>query len=1363
MTFIRPTPEIESLAKSVAAYIPMTLARTILLDKMPTPTHPNSLNAATIFADISGFTKMSEELASDGTRGAEELNRVLLVTFTAMLDVIHELGGAVSHFYGDAMAVYFPDGDNTAAFRALTCAQMMQKLMLSSFGKARTNRPPGKPAVFDLTIKIGVGYGRCQEIVVGDVTRSMEFVLTGTAVDEAVEAEKHATSGEIIASMKVLEKGGFEGDQSFQKFETELQQHPPQPIVDWETYDAAAYERLIKYAIPFVPQAIVQRLQESGVAEIAEHRPVTSIFVQFQFINDEDDSSSIESIRMGEQLQDYYEWAVGIVKRFGSENGRVNRVLTGDKGNQLHIMFGAPVAPDAPEQALRCGMAMLREQPDYIAYQKIGVSVGKVFAGPVGSTTRREYTVVGDVVNLSARLMQICPQGELLTNRITADRTRQWIEFEALPEQQLKGKQQSVTPHKMVADRSASTQIQSYIERWDRPLFGRDHEIAQLTNWLNLALAGEGGILALGGSTGTGKSRLLSFAINHWLSQGGMGLLGICLQHTSDIPYTPWRAIWRDFFGLLGSMTIQEQVDSVIEQVQVLAPHESEDVGLWADPLGLPIPQSERLKVLTAEARQARFFALVKRCFETAVSRQPIFIILEGLQYADSSSLALLEALTVDLNETPLYIGISYRPERDFEFKLTSHPSCQTIQLNDLSPEHARQILVQLVGTDSLPPIIEQQLGLRDREGRDSPVNPLFLEESLNVMLQSGVIEQNGVLHVHEELLNEIQLPDTIHGLLLARLDRLPPSERDLLQLASVIGRQFEVASLKALTDVPTQTPIIEMLTDLTEADMTHLVTADPEWIYLFQHAMTHEVAYESLPYAKRQDLHAQVADWLVREKAENLRPLFPILAFHFSRAGQHQEAVDYSLKAASDAKSIFANQESVDFYNLAERHLRILGIDDRWETAVDLMLARAEGLRFIGNFEAAVKDAENSEKLIQGKSDQSRYPSILNLIAELKCRQADFNNGEAIAKTVINMFEAKTPSPELARAYQWYGYAATALGNYDKALERLEIARLICSELDDRERMARVLETLAFVHYQQKNLDLALDAMQESVEMAKDFNVPANIAASFSNISLIQFQSGQPEEALESINQAIEYTQNASRNFLARAYSNKAEILTYLGHYEMALETFNLSMNLFTAMEDNQGLLEASLLFGFEYLLPLGSIDEAMTSFEEAGKIIAQLSMDHSEGEARCLIGMGAVLLAKEFPDALDSLKTAVSIVEEKHYSWWKPAAYFYLGKAYIQRDNIPLGRDAFERAIHAVLHEGCPDYLPLIYLELAKLEEELPEMISQIQLCIQNAQERAKSRDRKFVYEEVRRLLSPFDEETAVQQLLQQLPSNQ
>ncbi|MCP5095304.1 MAG: AAA family ATPase, partial [Chloroflexi bacterium] len=932
---------ISQLARLLGAYIPVALIREILQDGLPQPGETRSLFAAAMFADMSGFTAMSEELGKDGPRGAEELNQVLLLTFTAMIDVIHEMGGAISHFYGDAMSVYFPDEDGGAALRALSCAQQMQRLMLTSFKRIVTNRPPHKDPFFELTIKIGLGYGRCQSLVIGDPARNMEFVLTGTAVDEAAEAEKSAKSGQVIASRTILEKAGYATSQTYRKFTEKFLSVASRPLLDWSDYDEKTLVQLVETIGPFVPGALLERLVQTGSADVAEHRPVTSMFVQFEFVGDDDDSSAIETSEMGRQLQHYYQWANNVVARYGVENARVNRVLTGDKGNQLHIMFGAPIAPDTPEQALRCAWTLIRERPDFIAAQKIGLTVGKVFAGPVGSESRREYTVVGDVVNLSARLMQACVRDAVWTDGRTVNRTRQWIEFQELPAIKLKGKEIAVSPFQLDGERLTTSQLQAYLDRWDRPLFGRDHELEMLLSGMTAARNGNGGIAAMFGPTGTGKSRVLAYATRQWLDNGGMGLLGVGQQHMTETPFSPWRNVWRDFFGLTLGMTIEEQISSVVVQTHSLVPDSGDDAGLWAEPLGLPMSQAPSLALLTAEARQARFFALVRRCFTAASVRQPLLIILEGLHWADQSTLALLDELTAHVDKLPIFVAITFRPQEGFELKTLERPSCIPIPVSDLSSKHARLLLQHLVGADKLPPAVEQHLGLRDRDGRDSPVNPLFLEEALNVMTAAGVLQINGRIQVDEAKLATMQVPDTIHGLLLARLDRLPPTTRDLLQIASVIGRQFELDSLSVISRRLSRPLIINLLSELTEADMTRLVTADPEWVYLFQHAMTHEVAYESLPFARRQELHAAVADWIQDRYRENLRPYHSMLAFHYGRAAIHEEGLHYAMRAAEDARAIFANKEAVDLYTLAESHLQTLGVEERWETAVALLLGR--------------------------------------------------------------------------------------------------------------------------------------------------------------------------------------------------------------------------------------------------------------------------------------------------------------------------------------------------------------------------------------------------------------------------------------
>ncbi len=956
------------IARRFAAYIPVTLVRQLMDEGLPEPGEPRPLLAATLFSDISGFTKMSEELASDGPRGAEELNRVLLMTFTAMIDVIHDMGGAVSHFYGDAMSVYFPEtAQGDAAQRALACAQLMQKVMAASFERVVTNRPPGKDPFFSLTIKIGVGYGHCQEIVVGDSDATLEFVLTGTAVDEAATAEKIAQSGEVVASAKVMAQAGLIASCEARDYCVVTERIPPvtpSPILDWSVYDETALAYLIAAAGTFIPDVIAERLQRGGHSEIAEHRPVTSLFVDFDFVGDVDDTSDVKTAVLGKTLHEYYLWASRIVARFGGLNARINRILTGDKGNQLHIIFGAPVAPDAPEQAIRCAMALVKEMPDYISSQRIGLAAGKVFAGPVGAVTRREYTVVGDMVNLSARLAQICHENCVYTNSITAGRVDNWIEFEVLPPVLLKGKQIAVSPYRPIGERDGSVMMQAYFNQWKRPLVGREAELDLLLGGMDAALHGIGGVAAILGAVGVGKTHLLAKGIRYWLDEGGNGLVGIAQQHKSDVPYGPWLDIWRDFFNLRVDMSATVQAEHVVAQTMALVPDVGDDLALWGDVLGLPIAGQENLAELSAEVKQARFFALVRRCFLVYSDLTPLLIVLEDAHWADKSSLALLDEITKNIADHKLFFTATFRLVEELTLDMLNRSSCVPILVSDLSPSHARDLLFQLVGVAQLPLAVEQHLGLRDREGRDSPVSPLFLEESIKMMIGTGVLTVEGQVSVDEERLQTLQIPDTIHGLLLARLDRLPPAGRDLLQVAAVIGRQFALEPLYNISaDLPEQ-HISTLLEDLSSEDITQLVTSDPEWIYLFQHALTHEVAYESLPYARRQSLHQAMADWLVTRYADNLRSYYSILAYHYSQADNHELGLKYALAAGLDARDLFSNQEALEFFNQAELHLQALaaGLDAR-----DLF-SNQEALEFFNQAEKhlqALGEEENWETAV--------------------------------------------------------------------------------------------------------------------------------------------------------------------------------------------------------------------------------------------------------------------------------------------------------------------------------------------------------------------------------------------------------------
>jgi len=444
-----------------------------------------------------------------------------------------------------------------------------------------------------------------------------------------------------------------------------------------------------------------------------------------------------------------------------------------------------------------------------------------------------------------------------------------------------------------------------------------------------------------------------------------------------------------------------------------------------------------------------------------------------------------------------------------------------------------------------------------------------------------------------------------------------------------------------------------------------------------------------------------------------------------------------------------------VELYNLAESHLRALGMEERWETAVDLLLARAEAKRFLGAFVEAVKDANEAERiLLDDGSDLSRAFKIQNILAELKCRQGSFEEAKKITSRMISQQDSDDlPLDELARAYQLDGFAASSLGQFDDALESLNIAEKLCIQEKNYSSMAGVLETMAFIYFMQKKLELALQAMQKSVALSRDMSTPMNVASSLSNIALIQFQLGRAADALVSIDDAIELVRDTSRNFLATALSNKAEILAYLGNFKDAEQAFDEAIDLFVAMDDQQGLLDACLLLGFEFHSVLGQWDQAHSYFEQAEKLLGTIEGENVESQVRLLIGKAQIYLHnRQLDRAKPLLITGLNLIEKNRLSWWQPAVDYFTGLLYVHMGDTGLAVKSFIAGIAAIENEGCPDYLPLIQLELARLEKETNKQRNLLLACIGSAENRARFVDLIHCYEHVGAFLADIDQEDAL-----------
>ena len=1033
--------QIGRLAERMAAYIPQTLVNRLLHGEELEPGQARRFKAATLFCDISGFSHMANELAADGPRGAEELNRVLLMTFTAMINAIHNAGGVVSHFHGDAMMIYIPD-DGQAAVHALACAQFMQNLLQQGYNQALITRSNNQPAVFNLSMRVGVGYGECLEVVVGDLAKGLECVVAGSAIDDAVEAEKRAQAGQVMASQRVLAKANLPTREPFGLVTEVLPVPYSQQSLHWDAYAAEQLWRVAEIAAAFVPRALHDRIMTDNSYFVAEHRPVTSLFVRFEGIN-------YGRADAHDLLQQYYVWACQLVARYGGENSRVNRILTGDKGSMLHIIFGAPVAPEAPGQALRCALALQREKPSFITSQQIGVTTGQAFACAVGSQTRREYTVVGEIINLSSRLTDLCAPNQVLTDGETAHKAQEQIVFTSHGAAKVKGFAQPVALFEATAVRHSIDQLRLRFDTTQRPLTWRKTEQEQLHDLVQKGLRGHGVAVAIYGLTSAEPTRFVGPAIYEWLDKGGHVFLGLGQHHLREIPFSPWLPIWRDFFGLQPEQTVWQQQQHIERKLRELG-MDAPDWRPWGRLLGLEVVGEEVVSAVETRIQQAA--ALMQYGFTRLAARHPILIVLENIHWADQESLSLLRLVVEGWRNHPIVILLTFAAGSQLALDQLP-PATVTIPLAELPVPEGVALVQGLVRGLEIPPVLLRHLGLHNPAGL---VNPLFLEESIHMMLEKGVVQLNGYLVVDEEALVGLKIPESVQSLLLSRLDRISAEARTLLQASAVIGRQFDRQTLQyALMGLPVRN-MAAALEELIAARLIRQVVKEPP-TYIFQDEAIQEVVYESIPYARRQRWHASVADWLVATHGRHAKATYPLIAYHYGRTDLHERGLEFALGAADEAFAQQSAQSALELYGQAEMHLAALPNSAAlWVTAVHIWLRRGELLRQAGKFELAINDARQAARLAREQRDALRAALSYNLLARLLVHTAACTEALELTGLITHGLANHIPLSEVGHALVTQGEAQSYLGQFVPARASFGRALDLFTQAEDHSGLIR-------------------------------------------------------------------------------------------------------------------------------------------------------------------------------------------------------------------------------------------------------------------------------------------------------------------
>jgi class 3 adenylate cyclase/tetratricopeptide (TPR) repeat protein len=897
--------------ESLNVYIPAD-RRVALSRQQPLP---DRTNGAVLFADISGFTPLTEMLSQKlgPQRGAEEVTHQLNNIYGALIAQVDAYSGSVISFSGDAITCWF-DGDDGC--RGTTCALAMQKELLQ-FRSVEA----AAGTLIPFSIKAGVTAGPVRRFLVGKPRIRAIEILAGSLLDRVATAEKLAQKGEIVIGSEIIRNLGEENSviewrmgRDGERYAVISSIKRPAPETPWGDLPVIPAEQARDWLLP----ATYERLHSGAGEFLAELRPVVALFLKFTGIIYEDEGA-------GTRLDQYIRWVQEVLDRF---EGNLLELTMGDKGSYFYAAFGAPQAhEDDAARAASAALELLKLPPelDYIGPPQIGLSLGQMRTGSYGSQTRRSYGAQGAQANLAARLMSKAEPGQILASQAVVEAAKADYEFESLDPVALKGVAQPVPIFALrgqVRHQAVSDILQKHAQT---TIFGRQKEREYLSRQLEALRGGKDlPLIFIQGEAGIGKSRLVADLLGVAKWGGTPYWIGSGDAIEKSTAYLAWRSVFSRFFKLDGLSDNASPQEIEAAHRRVIAYLEKVDPSLI--PLApllnivLPfyLPDNEITAQLSGEVRANQTHDLCISLLKYATARIPHLLIMEDAHWLDSASWALLRLVSRDVPSVLIVTALRpvQEPVQPDLARMLAAPNVQTLSLESLPAREIETLICHRLGVASLPPEVSRFI--RERaEG-----HPFFSEELAYALRDTGLIRiSDGECRLAPDAgdLRGVNFPDTLDGVIISRIDTLPAQEQLLLKVASVIGRIFAIRILRDVHPNESDKPKLpDYLSHLETLDITPLETPEPDLAYIFKHIITQEVTYNLLLFAQRRELHRVVAEWFERSRAEDITSFYPLLVHHWRLAENTAKTVEYLGKAGEQAASLGANQEAINFLTQA-------------------------------------------------------------------------------------------------------------------------------------------------------------------------------------------------------------------------------------------------------------------------------------------------------------------------------------------------------------------------------------------------------------------------------------------------------------
>lgn len=1068
-----------------------------------------TLEASLAFVDVSGFTALSERLAEQGRAGAEEITDLLGTCFTELLADAYAQGGSLLKFGGDALLLIF-DGDDHALRASLAAAAMR-----------RTTKRVGrlKTSVGNVRLRTSAGI-HSGEVHLFRVGKSHhELIVTGPTPSRVLEMEAAANAGEIVISPDTAAAVdpalvGDEHGPGFALRDRVIRRADgsfpvaPSPLVD---------------LAPTVPLALRPHLLAGGLEP--EHRPVAIAFVGFRL-----DAPLLDAIGAA-GTADALEELVSSVQDAVDDHGVTFLGTDIDRdGGKILLVAGAPEARDDDSGRMLGALRRIADTPRRLPI-RIGVNRGGVFVGDIGPEYRRTYTVMGDAVNLAARLMGAASPGEVLaTEELVSSSRRQ---YDTTPREPfaVKGKAELIRAFSVGAA-SRGTSRRGTGAAPMSPLVGRDREMDNLLWLLARVGTGSGTAMQIIGPAGIGKSRLIDEFCRRNPDVEVVGAGSEPYEQT-----TPWSAFGRFLRSVLKLEGFGESAAAAIrDHLAAAGPDDLRWAPLVADVVGTAMSRTPETADLDPRlARQRTLEAvirLLKRRFPT-----PSVFVFEDVQWADDASLAAISAVVEAARSSAPWLVLVTRRD-DAPNVLPA--SDDDVHLAPLDEAASREFIAAATANSPLRP------HRRDAVVHGAGGNPLFLEE----LLRAGAAGTDEAL------------PDSVQGAVASGLDRLPAVDRRLLLHATVLGIEFDVETFAGIAGepVPNADALARRWSGLVES-------AGPNRMR-FSSQVVHDVAYERLSFRKRRELHGRAGEAIEAATADDELPA-ELLSLHFLNARRFEKCWRYSVAAGRRARRAHASASAARLYEralLVARHLRTLdaaAVGEAWED-------HADALHNLGEYERAEASYRQARKFVASNPEAA---------ARLHIREARIAEVQGRTRTAVRRLrrgmralEASElgPSAFLAELQVMHGWVSHRQGAQrdarrwaQRALETARLSTLAERPMTPPSVLTSILAAARVTAEAHLLLDWAAlhlgasgpwEHASQALPIFEELDDLNRAAFTLNALGAFAYYAGDWDEAADYYRRAHEtYERAGNDGDAAQAQYNAAEILLDQGHVDEA------------------------------------------------------------------------------------------------------------------------------------------------------------------------------------------------------------------